>query len=96
MDPPAPPAPPKAFSVPPEITTTQIYRGAIPFLGIQLFMVALIIVFPELVGSSSDTAKTAPVAPMEVIVPTEQGPSLLDSQDFGDLFQRPPAGKPAP
>ena len=80
---------------PPQVKTTQIYRGAIPFLGIQLFMVALIIAFPELVGSRSDTAKAAPVAPVEVIVPAEQGQSLLDSQDFGDLFTRPPAGKPA-
>jgi tripartite ATP-independent transporter DctM subunit len=80
---------------PPQVKTTQIYRGAIPFLGIQLFMVALIIAFPELVGSRGDTVKAAPVAPVEVIVPAEQGSSLLDSQDFGDLFTRPPAGKPA-
>ena len=80
---------------PPQVKTTQIYRGAIPFLGIQLFMVVLIIAFPELVGSGSEAAKARPVAPVEVIVPAEGGSSLLDSQDFGDLFTRPPAGKPA-
>ena len=34
---------------PPELTTTQIYRGAIPFIIIQLIGLLLIIVFPELV-----------------------------------------------
>ncbi len=34
---------------PPEIKTTDIYRGAAPFIGIQLTGLVLIIVFPELV-----------------------------------------------
>jgi tripartite ATP-independent transporter DctM subunit len=34
---------------PPEVTTAQIYRGAIPFVGIQLFALLLLAVFPELV-----------------------------------------------
>ena len=34
---------------PPEVRTTQIYRGAIPFIAIQLIGLALIIVFPGLV-----------------------------------------------
>jgi TRAP-type mannitol/chloroaromatic compound transport system permease large subunit len=34
---------------PPEVTTVQIYRGAIPFVGIQLFALLMLAVFPELV-----------------------------------------------
>ena len=34
---------------PPELTTAQIYRGAIPFVIIQLIGLLLIILFPELV-----------------------------------------------
>jgi len=34
---------------PPEITTPQIYRGVIPFVGIQLFALLLLAVFPDLV-----------------------------------------------
>lgn len=34
---------------PPEVTTAQIYRGVIPFVGIQLFALLLLAVFPELV-----------------------------------------------
>jgi TRAP-type mannitol/chloroaromatic compound transport system permease large subunit len=35
----------------PKVTTGQIYRGAIPFVVIQLIMVGLIIAFPALVSS---------------------------------------------
>ncbi len=35
---------------PPEIKTSDIYWGAIPFLVIQLIMVGMVIAFPELVG----------------------------------------------
>jgi tripartite ATP-independent transporter DctM subunit len=48
--------PPFGFSLfylrgvaPPEVPTTAIYRGAIPFIGIQLVGLTLIVVFPELV-----------------------------------------------
>jgi len=48
--------PPFGFSLfylrgvaPPEIKTTEIYRGVVPFIGIQLVALALVVVFPELV-----------------------------------------------
>jgi TRAP-type mannitol/chloroaromatic compound transport system permease large subunit len=34
---------------PPSVTTAQIYRGAIPFVAIQVFALLLLAVFPELV-----------------------------------------------
>ena len=34
---------------PPEVSTAQIYRGAIPFVAIQLFALLLLALFPELV-----------------------------------------------
>ena len=36
------------------VTTMQIYKGAIPFLIIQLFMVSVLIAFPQLVTGSLD------------------------------------------
>ena len=33
----------------PEIKTTEIYKGVIPFIGIQIVGLILIILFPELV-----------------------------------------------
>ncbi|RZL64422.1 MAG: TRAP transporter large permease subunit [Variovorax sp.] len=40
------------------VTTMQIYKGAIPFLLIQLFMVGVLIAFPGLVTGSLDKAQT--------------------------------------
>ena len=34
---------------PPEVTTPNIYRGALPFIGLQMLIVFLIILFPDLV-----------------------------------------------
>ncbi len=39
---------------PPTIKTTDIYWGAIPFVGIQIIMVALIIIFPNIVSYGDD------------------------------------------
>ncbi|HSV20432.1 MAG TPA: TRAP transporter large permease subunit [Casimicrobiaceae bacterium] len=42
---------------PPSVRTMDIYRGAIPFVGIQVLMVALVIAFPSLVtGNISEAA----------------------------------------
>ena len=39
---------------PPEVETSQIYRGALPFIGIQLLGLLLIIIFPGLVTGLLD------------------------------------------
>jgi tripartite ATP-independent transporter DctM subunit len=39
---------------PPEVTTGHLYRGVIPFIGIQLALIALLIVFPGLVTGILD------------------------------------------
>lgn len=51
--------PPFGFSLfylkgvaPPEVKTTTIYRGVIPFILIQLFLVFILVVFPETMGLS--------------------------------------------
>jgi TRAP-type mannitol/chloroaromatic compound transport system permease large subunit len=48
--------PPFGFSLfylkgvaPPEITTTQIYKGIIPFVAIQLICVLIVVFWPETV-----------------------------------------------
>jgi TRAP-type mannitol/chloroaromatic compound transport system permease large subunit len=40
------------------VTTMQIYKGAIPFLIIQLFMVAILIAFPGMVTGSLDAKRS--------------------------------------
>jgi TRAP-type mannitol/chloroaromatic compound transport system permease large subunit len=52
--------PPFGFSLfylkgvaPPEVRTEDIYRGIIPFIAIQILVLALIVVFPEWFGMSA-------------------------------------------
>ncbi len=69
---------------PPKVRTLDIYWGAVPFLGIQLLMVFLIIAFPALVNWGLDGPEIT-VTPTEISVPDSGGSSLLDSQDFDGL-----------
>ncbi|MCK6506576.1 C4-dicarboxylate ABC transporter, partial [Myxococcota bacterium] len=39
---------------PPELKTTEIYRGVLPFIGIQVLALLLVILFPELVTGLLD------------------------------------------
>jgi tripartite ATP-independent transporter DctM subunit len=79
---------------PPQIRTADIYWGAVPFLGLQILMVILIIAFPQLVSWGLDDP-TSSLTPMEITLPDQGDSSLLDSQDFGGLFDAPPTdGKP--
>jgi len=52
--------PPFGFSLfylkgvaPPEVRTTDIYKGIIPFILIQILVLALIVIFPEWFGMSA-------------------------------------------
>ena len=73
------------------VTTGQIYWGAIPFVIIQLVMVALVIVFPQMVLVYKDEASTVDPNSIRIDVPMEPAPTdQTPSPDFGT----PPA--PAP
>ena len=78
---------------PPQIRTADIYWGAVPFLGLQILMVVLIIAFPQLVSWGLDTS-VATGAPTEITLPDQGGSSLLDNDDFGELFQPLPPNDP--
>ena len=67
---------------PPQVRTSEIYWGAVPFLGLQVLMVALIVAFPQLVSWGLD-APASTSTPTEVTIPDQGGgSSLLDSQDL--------------
>jgi hypothetical protein len=55
------------------VTTGQIYWGAIPFVIIQLIMVGLVIVFPEMVLVYKKDASTVDPNSIEMTFPTEGG-----------------------
>jgi tripartite ATP-independent transporter DctM subunit len=81
---------------PPEVKTSRIYWGAVPFLGIQLIVVALIIAFPGLVSFALDGPRVQGAATHEIIAPPRPGASLLDSPDFHDIYRDPPAERASP
>ncbi|MBV5307827.1 TRAP transporter large permease subunit [Chromatium okenii] len=73
---------------PPQVRTVDIYWGAVPFLVIQIIMVILIITFPQIVSWGLD-ASTTITTPVEITVPEQSGSTLLNSDDFGNLFSPP-------
>jgi tripartite ATP-independent transporter DctM subunit len=54
-----------------KVTTGQIYRGAIPFVCIQLIMVAIVIAFPELVMSGLGAEPDINLEDIQIEIPTE-------------------------
>jgi TRAP-type mannitol/chloroaromatic compound transport system permease large subunit len=62
---------------PREVKTTDIYWGAIPFLGIQLLMVGLLIAFPQMVMVYKDDAPSEAPGKIEIVVP----PSDVESTE---------------
>jgi TRAP-type mannitol/chloroaromatic compound transport system permease large subunit len=64
------------------VTTAQIYWGAIPFLIIQLIMVAIVIAFPQLVMVYKDAAPKVDPTKREIIVPMIDG----DDEDLTAAF----------
>ncbi|WP_322516544.1 TRAP transporter large permease subunit [Rhodopseudomonas palustris] len=61
------------------ITTGQIYWGAVPFVVIQLIMVALVITFPAMVMHYKGIASTVDPSKIEFDIPQMETPQL----DFG-------------
>ena len=51
------------------VTTAQIYWGAIPFLIIQLIMVAVVIAFPQMVMVYKDTSIKPDASKVEIVIP---------------------------
>jgi TRAP-type mannitol/chloroaromatic compound transport system permease large subunit len=83
---------------PPTVRTSDIYWGAVPFVVIQVIMVALIIAFPSLVTIGLDRpVYSGESAPVQMLAPQDdQDGAGTDSQpeDTADLFKQ-VAPKPA-
>ncbi|MBI5130216.1 MAG: TRAP transporter large permease subunit [Rhodopseudomonas palustris] len=61
------------------VTTGQIYWGAVPFVIIQLIMVALVIAFPSMVMHYKGIASTVDPSKVQIDIPQMEAPQL----DFG-------------
>jgi tripartite ATP-independent transporter DctM subunit len=76
---------------PKEIKTSDIYWGAIPWLALQLILVAILIFFPELVTYFLDTGNGVDPNSIEIIVPGGPGTGAdpLGGGQLQDLSQPP-------
>jgi GntP family gluconate:H+ symporter len=54
------------------VTTGQIYWGAVPFVLIQILMVALIIAFPNIVSGGLATKEKIDIKNIQIEIPTEE------------------------
>jgi tripartite ATP-independent transporter DctM subunit len=83
--------PPFGFSLfylrsvaPPAVKTMDIYRGIVPFVGIQLFALLLVIAFPQLVTGLSASGPAKDSSNVEINVPvTDYGTTEGAAKDAG-------------
>jgi tripartite ATP-independent transporter DctM subunit len=65
---------------PREVGTTELYRGMVPFLAIQLIMVALVIAFPDLVMHYQGEAPAVDPGAIELDLPPPEAPPPVQFQ----------------
>ncbi len=67
----------------PAIRTGDIYRGALPFIVIQVAMIGIVIVFPRIVTHYKDTESTVNPATMKIEIPGNL-PGGATAPNFGN------------
>ncbi|MEP0322067.1 TRAP transporter large permease [Bauldia litoralis] len=72
----------------PGIKTTEIYRGALPFIGIQILMIAIVIAYPPIVTHYKDEATAVDPGDVEFQLPPLGG--------SGGGLEGPPGGLQLP
>ncbi|WP_374513159.1 TRAP transporter large permease subunit, partial [Niveibacterium sp.] len=83
---------------PASVRTTDIYWGAVPFVVIQVIMVALVIVFPGMVTMGLDKKVDVDVDKVQIDVPLEQmdAPELTPPTADESAPEIPPPDIPPP
>jgi TRAP-type mannitol/chloroaromatic compound transport system permease large subunit len=66
-----------------KVTTGQIYWGAVPFVCIQLIMVAIVIAFPGLVTSALGDLKPVDIDKIQIEIPQSESQGIDPSRGFG-------------
>jgi GntP family gluconate:H+ symporter len=76
-----------------KVTTEQIYWGAVPFVIIQVIMVALVIAFPGLVTMAFDKEQKVDIEKVRIeLQADEPGPAIDPSKGFETPKGEPPKG----
>ena len=85
------------------VTSAQIYWGAVPFVIVQVLMVALVIAFPDLVGGGLAKKAAVNTDKINIVVPQDANPadakaqeSLENELDKALTEDKPDATQPAP
>ena len=73
---------------PKEIPSADIYWGAVPFVGLQLLLVALVIAFPAQVTMFLDPAKAAPTDSIRIELPPEEARPEDPDAELQKLLER--------
>jgi len=63
------------------VTTGQIYWGAVPFVLLQIIMVALVIAFPNLVSGGLAKKSAVDIEKVNIIVPDDNSPKAEESME---------------
>ncbi len=71
----------------PKVTTGQIYRGSIPFICIQLFMVAIILAFPSLVTHYKAGVSQVDPSTVEIKMEGGFGDSMWGDDNAAPIFK---------
>ncbi len=79
----------------PRVTTGQIYWGAVPFVGIQIIMIALVIAFPGLVTGGLAKQKVFDTNKMQIEVPAEAPELQGEPGKDGSTAAQPGAESPS-
>jgi len=79
--------PPFGFSLfylrsvaPPQVKTLDIYKGVVPFVGVQLIALAIVIAWPGLVTGMTSAAATD-TSNVEIRIPPAQAPALPGDEE---------------
>jgi TRAP-type mannitol/chloroaromatic compound transport system permease large subunit len=78
-----------------KVTTGQIYWGAVPFVCIQLIMVAIVIAFPGLVTSALGDLRPIDIDKIQIEIPQSESQEIDPTRGFGAPAPEPP-GSAAP
>jgi hypothetical protein len=85
---------------PKEVKSSDIYWGALPWVGLQLVLVALVIAFPKQVTMFLDKPKQLDLDKVKIELPTETDPSKAqqdkDEDDLQKALGAPQPGKSDP
>ena len=72
----------------PRVTSGQIYWGAVPFVLLQVLMVALVIAFPNLVGGGLAKKAAINIDTIEIMVPDSNQPGTGSEGSLEDALSR--------